>query len=86
MAGSIEEIWRRCSEIEDRLRWRGHSIPGVLNFGGARPVTAADYAGPARKEVVAHVLQQLLAAAQEALDFAAQVEILDLMQDLESLT
>lgn len=87
MASSIEEIWRRCQEIEERLRWRGPSyqpFPGVLEFRGVGRVTAADYARPARKEVVAYVLQQLLAAAQQALDFEAQVEILDLQQDLES--
>ena len=88
MATTLEEIWRRCSELEERLRWRGpgyQPFPGVLKFRGVGRVTAADYGRPAPKAVAAFVLQQLLDAAQHALDFEAQVEILELMQDLDSL-
>jgi len=85
MAATLEEIWRRCSEIEERLRWRGPSFqpfPGVLEFRGVGKVTAANYARPPEKNVVAYVLRQLLDAAEHSFDFEAQVQVLDLMQDL----
>ncbi len=88
MADSLEEIWQRCRELEERLRWRGPSFqpfPGVLKFPGVGKVTAANYGLPPDREVVAYVLQQLLDAAEHALDFEAQVQLLELMQDLEGL-
>lgn len=88
MATTIEEIWRRCSELEERLRWRGPSFqpfPGALRFRGVGKVTAANYARPPEKQVVAYVLRQLLDAAEHALDFEAQVQVLDLIQDLEAV-
>ena len=88
MATTLEEIWQHCSEIEERLRWRGpryQPFPGALEFRGVGKVTAADYTRLPDKRLVAYVLEQLLDAAEHALDFEAQVQVLDLMQDLEAL-
>ncbi len=88
MAETLAEIWQRCSELEERLRWKGPSFqpfPGVLEFHGTGKVTAANYGKLPQKPVVAYVLSQLLDAAEHTYDFEAQREILDLMQDLEEM-
>ena len=87
-ATTLEEIWRRCAELEQRLRRKGPSFqpfPGVLEFRGVAVVSGADFRQPPTPDLVAAVLQKLLEAAQQALDFEAQVDILHLMQDLEDL-
>ncbi|MDA8346878.1 MAG: hypothetical protein M0Z66_15660 [Thermaerobacter sp.] len=85
---TLEEIWRRCAALEQRLRRKGPSyqpFPGVLEFHGVAVVSGADFRQPPNPQLVAAVLQRLLDAAQQSLDFEAQVEVLDLMQDLEDL-
>ncbi len=85
---TLEEIWRRCASLEQRLRRKGPSyqpFPGVLEFRGVAVVSGADFRQQPTRPLVAAVLQRLLSAAQRSLDFEAQVEILELMQDLEDL-
>lgn len=86
---TLEEIWRRCAALEQRLRRKGPSFqpfPGVLEFRGVAVVSGADFSQSPNPDLVAIVLQRLLSAAQQSLDFEAQVEILDLMQDLEEIS
>ncbi len=85
MAANLDEIWRRCSELEERLHWRRPFLPGVYEFTSPRRVTAADYSRSPEKQIVARVLQELLDAAEHAFDFEAQRAVLDLMQDLEEV-
>jgi len=89
MATTLAEIWQRCSEIKERLRWRGPSFepfPGVLRFHGVGKVTPANYAKPPQRATVRFVLARLLDAAERTYDFETQREILELMQDLEDAT
>ncbi len=86
---TLEEIWRRCAALEQRLRRKGPSFqpfPGVLEFRGVAVVSGADFSQSPSPDLVAIVLQRLLGAAQQSLDFEAQVEILELMQDLEEIS
>ena len=85
---SLEEIWRRCSALEQRLRRAGpgyQPFPGVLQFRSVAVVSGADFSRTPTPDLAAAVLQRLLEAAQRTLDFEAQVEILDLMQDLQAM-
>ncbi len=85
MATTLGEIWQRCSELEDRLHWHRPLLPGVYELRSPARVTAADYSRPPEKQMVGYVLRQLLDAAEHAFDFEAQREVLDLLQDLETV-
>lgn len=82
----LDETWRRCAALEERLRREvpnGLPYPGSVAGRGVGRVVGADFrAPPPSRAAVLFVLERLLDAAAHALDFEAQREIADLIDGL----
>lgn len=80
---TLQEIWQLAGTLEDRLKLRmpgWQPFPGFFELRGVSKIVPADFKAPAPDaETVAFILQRLLDAACEVLDFEAQSEILDLL-------